>query len=84
MPERFTVLSLVPSNLSFAAIERFIAAWNDRCRAVHLDQGPRDGCGEVDDVGGADRADEFDVAGAAHAGDLRTRRGRDLDGEAAQ
>ncbi len=23
------------------AIERFIAAWNDRCRPLHLDQGPR-------------------------------------------
>ena len=39
--------------------------------------------GVVDDVRGADRADEFDVAGAAHPGDLRAQRRRDLHGEGA-
>ena len=39
--------------------------------------------GVVDDVGGADRSHQLDVAGAAHAGDLGAERGRDLDGERA-
>ncbi len=49
----------------------------------HVIPGPPVGevlAGVVDDVGSAERADQLGVASAAHAGDLGTQGGRDLDG----